>query len=384
MGMGIIENLPAIYDAAVDQYKWGEALDASAGSVDAAGAMILAVENSDDNPLQIGFFSHIWKDAPELIGEYNRDYAHLEQDAWESVASGPKHHFLNSSEFWADDPNILTRPDFLFLKKTASVGHRCAARLNDNNRWFEALTVHFPHTVTHIPETAIADLELIVPHIAKSMEMGRTFELLRNRYQAVLAALDYVDVGLCIALNDGSIVVHNKEAQRIFDLNDGLVLGKNRKLRLRHSETEDRMAQAVMAIGNTARGENTVIESIFSISRQSRAESFLVEVAPVRDVSAEIDSSLQGALVTIVDLDNTTPISIEHMAFAYGLSSAEKDVCRYAVDGWTNNDIADERGVSSETVKSQIGAVMQKTGTRNRAQLIRLAIKTSPPVRTGT
>jgi len=305
----ILENLTSIYSAAVEPDLWGSTLEACASGVGAVGALILSVENSNENPLQLGYLSDVWRKVPELIGEYNRDYAHLEKDAWDSVLAGPEQQIVDSSKFWAHIPDIMDRPDFLFLKEHAGAGHRCAARLNDNNRWFEALTVHFNHSIKVIPQSSIADLKLIVPHIAKSIEMGRTFGLLRSRYQAVLAALDFMDVGLCIALSNGNIVVHNKEAQRIFDLEDGLSLGSNRKLQCRHSDTKDRMAKAISVISNTAVGEATATESLFSIPRRSTKESYLVEVAPIRDVSSEIENNLQGALVMIVDVDNTQPIS---------------------------------------------------------------------------
>ena len=381
MGKGIVEILPAVYDSAVDQTLWGQTLDVTASSVGAVGAMILSVENSAENPLQVGYFSTVWKDSVELITEYNRDYAPFEKDAWDTLVSGPKHEFLDTSKFWADDPSIMERPDFLFLKKVAGVAHRCAARLNDNNRWFEALTVHFNYQKRVIPASAIAGLGVVVPHIAKAMEMGRAFDLLRNRYQAVLGALDFVDVGLCIALSDGSVVVHNREAQRIFDLQDGITLGKNRILKCRQRETEAKIAEVIMSVGETARGESTTVESVFSISRPSTREPFLVEISPIRDASAEIENSLQGALVMIVDVNDTSPIKIDHLAFAYKLSGAERDVCRYLVDGWINSDIADKRGVGLETVKTQVKTIFRKTNVNSRGQLIRLAIKTSPPVR---
>jgi len=62
--------------------------------------------------------------------------------------------------------------------------------------------------------------------VAKSIELGRAFDLLRSSYQAVLTSLDYVDIGMGIAFADGTIVVHNEEAARILDMQDGIGLGK--------------------------------------------------------------------------------------------------------------------------------------------------------------
>jgi len=107
----------------------------------------------------------------------------------------------------------------------------------------------------------------------------------------------------------------------------------------------------------------------------------LLEVAPLRDFAAELEKNLSGSLITIIDPDNRTPLDIEKLSYAYRLSKAETVVCRYLVDGWTNSAIAEERSVSAETIKSQVNAIFRKTNTGKRSELIRLALKTSPPIR---
>jgi DNA-binding CsgD family transcriptional regulator len=50
------------------------------------------------------------------------------------------------------------------------------------------------------------------------------------------------------------------------------------------------------------------------------------------------------------------------------------------VQGMTLQEIADGRGVSVDTVKSQVRAIYTKTRTRNRAELVRRALSVSPPL----
>lgn len=52
------------------------------------------------------------------------------------------------------------------------------------------------------------------------------------------------------------------------------------------------------------------------------------------------------------------------------LSPAEADVALYAVKGCANAQIAELRGKSEATIKTQINAVFRKAGVQNRGQLI--------------
>ena len=52
------------------------------------------------------------------------------------------------------------------------------------------------------------------------------------------------------------------------------------------------------------------------------------------------------------------------------LSPAEADVALYAVKGYANAEIAELRGKSEATIKTQINAVFRKAGVQNRGQLI--------------
>ena len=54
----------------------------------------------------------------------------------------------------------------------------------------------------------------------------------------------------------------------------------------------------------------------------------------------------------------------------WGLSPSEQDVAMFALRGYANREIADLRGKSEATIKSQMNAVFRKAGVANRAELM--------------
>ena len=114
--------------------------------------------------------------------------------------------------------------------------------------------------------------------------------------------------------------------------------------------------------------------------RASGKRAVLIEVAPLSDGLREIQLGFQGALIYLIDPENPVPIIIERLAVSCGLSEAESAVCERVAHGWKNSDIAEDRNVSLDTIKSQIASVFSKAKVSNRSELIRLILKTSPPV----
>lgn len=63
-------------------------------------------------------------------------------------------------------------------------------------------------------------------------------------------------------------------------------------------------------------------------------------------------------------------IAIGNQFADWALSPAEEEVALYAVKGFTNSQIADLRGTSEATVKSQINAIFRKSSVRSRSELM--------------
>lgn len=63
-------------------------------------------------------------------------------------------------------------------------------------------------------------------------------------------------------------------------------------------------------------------------------------------------------------------IAMEAQFEKWELSPAEADVALYALKGCSNTEIAELRGKSEATIKTQINAVFRKAGVQNRAQLM--------------
>jgi len=242
------------------------------------------------------------------------------------------------------------------------------------------MSISFDENISEISQDVINRTINLLPHITKAVEIGRTFSLLKARYKAALATLDHVQVGMAVALSSGEIVVSNSEAKRIFRTGDGLALTKANKITSNDSTMTAKIEHAIKEACGTAIGEGDTPECLYTVPRLSGDHEFLIDIAPLKDSLKELDPSLHGSLITIID-PLTVPVPpTDRFARLYGLTSAESDILRHLINGSSLEEISEQRSTSPITVRNQTTSILEKTGTRRRADLIRLVIRVMPPV----
>jgi DNA-binding CsgD family transcriptional regulator len=281
---------------------------------------------------------------------------------------------------WGDITLLQDRPDYKWLRNEIGACRKSGVRLSRNNGSLDLLALQFARPWAEAPEGLQERLELLLPHVAKVVEISRKFTLLRQRYQAALAALDQVRIGTCVVARTGEVILASAEAQRIFALDDGIGASKAGFLTCSGQAATALLTAKIRSIAATARGDNSEHEFLTFAERRSGGRPFLIEVAPLRDSVGELEEGLEGAIVFIIDPHNQQVISTRRLSALFALTDAEADICRHMVGGLSAAEIAEVRGVSEETVKSQFKTVYAKTGVRRRADLVRLALAVDPPI----
>jgi DNA-binding CsgD family transcriptional regulator len=80
--------------------------------------------------------------------------------------------------------------------------------------------------------------------------------------------------------------------------------------------------------------------------------------------------------LTPVTLPQAPPVELVQSLF--DLTPAEARVARGLASGKTVTDIATDSGVSRETIRTQLGRVMEKTGCNRQADVVALLTGISP------
>ncbi len=257
---------------------------------------------------------------------------------------------------------------------------RVASALNKTGPWIDG--IFFQHRQDTEWRSFVGDKrpDIILPIMANSVALGRTLQALRTRYKASLSILDALGLGVFLVDATGCVIQHNKEAQRILDASDGLSMNMGKRLKL-HSPDKTSELEAMINVANgLLRGEMGDGHSLISSVRPSRAYDYLFSVRSLSDCRAELEMGLKCAFVTVIDPARKNALSADGISTLGQLSNAESEIVSLLVQGFRPAKVAEQRGVSLNTVKTQLQVITQKLRCSTQSDIIRMAAATRIPL----
>lgn len=382
---GLIEQkhldlLAKIYDLPLEPEKWPNVLDEFAAIM---GAGVVGVVAYDPIYIDHKLNSASSNFTPALVAEQRKLFSSGTgyQSAFAKMAINPKRAFVNDLEMHetGDLEGYKKRPYIQWLLKNFGVYRGSASCLNLHKAWSDILFCMFPKDRGPATEREKNIGDFFLSHMAKTVEIGRSFTVLKNRFKGVFTSLDRLHIGVFLLSATGSIVHQNLEAQRILDAGDGLLTSRGGYLHPANENQREALKDAISKAAATAQAQHNRAETLISLPRRSGADPYLVEISPLRS-NDEIESQFSGCLMFIIDPAKTDVVSTKGMEELYKLTGAESEVCKMLAEGFETNDIADTRNTTRETVRNSVKQILQKTGTSNRSQLVRLALRVNLPI----
>jgi DNA-binding CsgD family transcriptional regulator len=192
--------------------------------------------------------------------------------------------------------------------------------------------------------------------------------------------LDMFGLGVVIFSEMKAIYVNN-QAKEILANNDGLCLDSGLRLRAMRKD-EDRALQALLrASHNILSSTERAGHGLLAISRLTEGQFYPIAVSKLyRDGSS---SDLPGGDVVafIRDTRSLGSIGWDAVANAYSLTKSEIRLIKCLVDGHTPEDAAREMKINVSTARWHLKQIFEKTGTNRQAELVRLILGMSLPLR---
>lgn len=248
----------------------------------------------------------------------------------------------------------------------------------DNQQLPVVCACHRPFSEPYT-ESDADKLRLLLPHISRAL--GVMFRLRDAEFKVAssLAALDRLPNGILLFDAEGRVTFANQAAGHILEQEDGLRLG---------SRPGRREAADLLAFGNRAQGvlDDAIREAIspdifstrhftrtLSIHRPSGRAPYALNFStlPVQNEFG-LGASVPRAIAFLTDSVSAIRLNSNLLKSAYGLTEAENKVAEQIVKGGTIEEVAQQLGVSVNTIKTQLAQIYDKTNTHSRAKLVKL------------
>jgi DNA-binding CsgD family transcriptional regulator len=212
-------------------------------------------------------------------------------------------------------------------------------------------------------DTELIELDALRPHLARAALLSSRLEL--QRAKAMTAALEMIGLPAAVLRRGGKLYAANSSFERMMP-----DVVQDRRVRITLS---NKPADAIL--------EDTLARlAAAGVSGQSRSIAIpasevtlpmVAHVLPVRRAAGDIFAQ-SIALLIFTPVDRGAVPTAEVLQGLFDLTPAEARVARGIGEGRTIDAIALASGVSRETVRTQLAAVLAKTGLNRQAELVAL------------
>ncbi len=216
-------------------------------------------------------------------------------------------------------------------------------------------------------------VDFLAPHLARSLALHQRFSILEGQSRSYEQAIDQLPVGVVVLHVSGDVMHANEAAHGIIGESDGVRLIDGRIV------LDDREAQAALVAALSATKQpdpGSGPGALFSAQRPSgRRALHLVVSPPLERVPAAAEA---GVVLWIVAPDEIRPPDPDRLATLLGLTPAEARAAAAIAAGRTVKEYAAQSGVSEGTARWTLKQVLNKTGMRSQADLVRLVVGSVP------
>jgi len=369
------ELLGKLYDAALDPRLWPVFLERFADVFGSHGTVVYLLDYADRQALSqsddIPFLQQVRLD-PGYLFSYDRYYSSV--NVWlDNAQDFPEGTPTTSSILYpnAELPKTEWYNDWL---KPQGYFYCLSGSILEQGSLSVRLTAFRSSAQAPFSPEELQTYGRLMPHLRRACLIQRKFAELQGLQSAEAEALHRLPIGVVLFDRGGRAVFLNKAAEAIVRQGDGFRLG-GLGLCCAESPAETQALRKLIAdaIGSTkpcqARHGGAM-----PLTRRSSQRPLCALASPVPGKAAAWLGSTPGAVLFLSDPDRQTGPAEELLARFYGLSPAEARLAAALAEGLSVQEHMEQRGVSQNTVKTQLKRVLAKTGTGRQAELVKLLL----------
>jgi DNA-binding CsgD family transcriptional regulator len=349
----LLECIEAIYDAGTDAERWPHAL-----------ATLSDLING-----QTGTLAHLTpREAlleivtdPALSGRI-ADY--LDHNLWYQRRHLASLNRAIAGEHLASPVEVKRTPLYAYILREFDLLHMCGIMFLNEGPHFGTVSVLRSERCGPFEPSEVALMDAVAPHISRAMRISHLLHA-ANFYAADLeTAANHLAFGLMLIDNQGRVLFANAVAK------DMLAAGSLRTgLDGRLLATSGKGGDGVQALLKNVSARR---EAVGARLQGGDSDLKLIGVPlPRRRQDFACTSRTAEAALLLFDATYGKPPTLALIAQIYQLTKAEARLAQALLGGESVNDYAGRAGLSRNTIKSQLGALFGKTGTRRQGELIR-------------
>jgi DNA-binding CsgD family transcriptional regulator len=228
----------------------------------------------------------------------------------------------------------------------------------------------------HKPPFAEAEKQVareVFSHIRRAL--GLTLDLQPQKMvdPAIEGALDVFDTACCLMGPGGRLLFANSAARALLDGHCGLI-GRQDRLVVQDSASDADLQVALSRATNSEAPWSERAPSEIALRTPAGEGPLVAIIVPLGRENVFLSAGAIRAAVYLVDAA-VRPLGATERArlrTVFALTEAEAAITARLIEGQSVKEIADQRGTSEQTVRTQIKLILEKTQSARQVDLLRL------------
>jgi hypothetical protein len=213
----------------------------------------------------------------------------------------------------------------------------------------------------------IAKLERLMPHLARALQVRRSFVALDRRNAALAEACDRLAAGMIGLDEEGRSLFANDAVRRMSARDDGLALDRSGRPYAADRAANQRLAELQRDVASGGSG------GLVRVPRPHGEPAYVVIVAPLfLGEGLDRGRRRRGTLFVIHDPLHRAPTVPQLVAELFMIPLGSATLLAALAAGEELNDYAERAGISMNTVRFHLKTAYARTGVRRQSDLVRL------------
>jgi DNA-binding CsgD family transcriptional regulator/PAS domain-containing protein len=366
----VLAVIQAIYDAAVDESRWPEALKQLSNLTGSQAATFWVLDGSEQPRLPT--FTYINLDPP-FVQEYLDRVAPLDPTVQYLVAHPNQpivHDGLVITEREKD-----RHPYYDWHGRYSDTRFRLVGQVCPAPAVHAGIALHRTRKAGRYQSQDIERFAVLYRHLERALDIGFRLGSLGALQQCTAELLDRNPAAILLLDERKRMVYANRNGEALRSNGDGIRLSVDGITLLRRQDN-DRLqcliARALSPITPSGNSPGGVMRAL----RPSGKRPYAIVVAPVSRRYPVLSSLRPAVCIMISDPDSPRSLPSHRLRAIFGLTEAEARLAALLAAGEELRSAAAKLGITYGTARTRLAEIFQKTETRRQGELIKLVLTT--------
>jgi DNA-binding CsgD family transcriptional regulator len=224
-----------------------------------------------------------------------------------------------------------------------------------------------------------ARCEALLPHLRRALHIHNLIDRSESLGTLYSQAIGRLSVGTLVLDETGKVLEQNLIARELLAANDGLKLVGGR-LEASYPSDNRELQQLIRSAFARHSGDPMTVASAMSVSRPSGQVNLGVVVEPVPSQEWAEGKGQPAVLVYIRDAAGKSQASTAAAKQLFNLTPAETALAMELANGLSLEEAAEALNIRRNTARAHLRSIFSKTGVRRQTELVRIILNSVAPL----